>query len=111
MAVEWSPNDWSNILTVGAAALCSLLMVLFKSRCSKISLCWGIFSCNRVVKDDDDEPDAGTEHKEPKPATNEVASASQPAEAILPARAERSNPPPQVPQVPPPQVPEIQVNP
>ena len=108
MAVEWSPNDWSNILTVGAAALCSLLMVLFKSRCSKISLCWGIFSCNRVVKDDDDEPDAGTEHKEPKPATNEVAA---PAEAILPARAERSNPPPQVPQVPPPQVPEIQVNP
>ena len=42
MVVEWSPNDWSNILTVGAAALCSLLMVLFKSRCSKINLCWGI---------------------------------------------------------------------
>ena len=98
MVVEWSPNDWSNILTVGAAALCSLLMVLFKSRCSKISLCWGIFSCNRVVKDDDDEPDPGKQ--EPKPATNEVASASQPAEAILPAQPN-----------PPPQVPEIQVNP
>ena len=69
MAVEWSPNDWSNILTVGAAALCSLLMVLFKSRCSKISLCWGIFSCNRVVKDDDDEP----EPDKPKPIANEVS--------------------------------------
>ena len=95
MVVEWSPNDWSNILTVGAAALCSLLMVLFKSRCSKISLCWGIFSCNRVVKDDDDEPDPGKQ--EPKPATNEVVA---PAEAILPAQPN-----------PPPQVPEIQVNP
>ena len=95
MVVEWSPNDWSNILTVGAAALCSLLMVLFKSRCSKISLCWGIFSCNRVVKDDDDEP----ESDKPKPVANEVALVNQPEPVILP--------PPQ-PQAPQTQVPEVQ---
>jgi len=76
MAVEWSPNDWSNILTVGAAALCSLLMVLFKSRCSKISLCWGIFSCNRVVKDEDD-----SEEEKPKPVADPV---NQPEPVILP---------------------------
>ena len=29
---EWTPNDYSNILTVGAAALCSVLLILFKSR-------------------------------------------------------------------------------
>ena len=93
MVVEWSPNDWSNILTVGAAALCSLLMVLFKSRCSKISLCWGIFSCNRVVKDDDDEPNPD----KPKPIANEVAAPPEPV--ILP--------PPQ-PTAPQTQVPEVQ---
>tara|TARA_R110000824_G_scaffold13652_1_gene59144 strand:- start:1473 stop:1784 length:312 start_codon:yes stop_codon:yes gene_type:complete len=103
MAVEWSPNDWSNILTVGAAALCSLLMVLFKSRCSRISLCWGIFSCNRVVKDDDDEPASAAEagKQEPKPVANEVAAPAEPdrrPEDILPAQP---NPPPQVPEVQP----------
>ena len=103
MVVEWSPNDWSNILTVGAAALCSLLMVLFKSRCSKISLCWGIFSCNRVVKDDDDEPDVGKQEPkpaEPAPPAKQVAplQPDRRPEAILPAQP---NPPPQVPEVQP----------
>ena len=58
MSTEWTPNDYANIATVGAAALCSLMMVLFKSRCSKITFCWGIFSCNRVVTNDsEDESD------------------------------------------------------
>ena len=101
MAVEWSPNDWSNILTVGAAALCSLLMVLFKSRCSKISLCWGIFSCNRVVKDDDDEPASAAEAGKPEPKPAEPApEPDRRPEDILPAQPN-----------PPPQVPELQVNP
>ena len=77
MVVEWSPNDWSNILTVGAAALCSLLMVLFKSRCSKINLCWGIFSCDRVVQDDEDKT-------KPADNANEVALVNQPEPVILP---------------------------
>ena len=41
---EWTPNDYSNIATVGAAALCSLMMVFFKSRCSKITLCCGLWA-------------------------------------------------------------------
>ena len=55
----WTPNDYSNIATVGAAALCSILMVLFKSRCSEISLFWGLWKCNRnVPENESDEEDA-----------------------------------------------------
>ena len=45
---EWTPNDYSNIATVGAAALCSLMMVFFKSRCSKITLCCGLYVINKL---------------------------------------------------------------
>jgi hypothetical protein len=53
MSTEWTPNDYSNIATVGAAALCSVLLVVFKSRCSNISLCCGALSCERNVPDAD----------------------------------------------------------
>ncbi len=54
MSTEWTPNDYSNIATVGAAAFCSVLMVVFKSRCSNISICFGLLSCKRNVPDGDD---------------------------------------------------------
>ncbi len=52
----WTPNDYSNFITICAAAIGSTLLVLFKSRCSKISFCWGLYSCDReVLSDSDDE--------------------------------------------------------
>ena len=38
-----------------------MLLVLFKSRCSKISLCWGLWSCDRVVQEQSDNEDEGNE--------------------------------------------------
>ena len=55
MSDEWTANDYSNIVTVGAAALCSVLMVVFKSRCLKIVLCCGLFRCDRKVSEEDEE--------------------------------------------------------
>ena len=54
----WSANDYSNFVTICAAAVGSTLLVVFKSRCVKISLCFGLWSCDREVQDgsDDDEP-------------------------------------------------------
>ena len=57
---EWTANDMSNLVTISAAAAASVLLVLFKSRCSSISLCWGLWTCSRVLRDtaaaeDDDE--------------------------------------------------------
>lgn len=54
MSSLWTPNDFSNILTVGAAALCSVLLVVFKSRCSDISLCWGLLACKRKPLNDEE---------------------------------------------------------
>ena len=57
----WTANDWSNIVTISSAALASVLLVLFKSRCSKISLCWGLWSCDRVVQEGSDDEDGDNE--------------------------------------------------
>ncbi len=51
----WNANDYSNIITIGASALASVLLVLFKSRCTKISLCFGIFSCDRQPTEEEEE--------------------------------------------------------
>ena len=47
----------SNFITICAAAVGSTLLVVFKSRCVKISLCFGLWSCDREIQDDaeDDE--------------------------------------------------------
>ena len=51
----WTPNDYSNIITIGSAAIGSILLVLFKSRCKTINLCCGLIGCNREVQSDDEE--------------------------------------------------------
>ncbi len=34
MSDVWTPNDYSNIITIGAAAIGSVLLIVFKSRCN-----------------------------------------------------------------------------
>ena len=51
---RWTPNDYSNFITICAAAVGSTLLVIFKSRCVKISLCFGLWSCDREVQDESD---------------------------------------------------------
>lgn len=57
----WTPNDYSNIITIGAAAVGSVMLILFKSRCSNISICWGLWKCDREVL----EPEPETEQNNP----------------------------------------------
>ena len=55
----WNANDWSNLITISASAIASVLLVVFKSRCVKINLCFGLLSCDRKPKDeseDEEEP-------------------------------------------------------
>lgn len=52
---NWNANDYSNIITIGASALASVLLVIFKSRCKTINLCCGLINCIRDPKDDDEE--------------------------------------------------------
>lgn len=57
MSEIWTPNDYSNIITIGAAAVGSVLLIVFKSRCVKINLCCGLFSCDRKVVDEEEDGD------------------------------------------------------
>ena len=62
----WNANDYSNIITIGASALASVLLVIFKSRCKTINLCCGLIGCNReVMSESDEENDA--EQPNPQP--------------------------------------------
>ena len=53
----WNANDYSNIITIGASALASVLLVIFKSRCRTINLCCGLIGCNRDVMTESEEED------------------------------------------------------
>ena len=68
----WNANDYSNIITIGASALASVLLVVFKSRCKTINLCFGLINCIRDpqdISDDEDEKkkEEGEEQGEEKP--------------------------------------------
>mgnify|MGYP003109717358 CR=1 FL=1 len=56
--MSWNANDYANIITISAAAISSVLLVIFKSRCTNIdySCCYGLFkyNCVRDVMSDDE---------------------------------------------------------
>jgi len=62
----WTPNDYSNFITICAAAVGSTLLVIFKSRCKNIKLCCGIIECIREPLDNnsDDEDSSNTNDEE-----------------------------------------------
>ena len=62
----WTPNDYSNFVTISAAAIGSTLLVIFKSRCKNINLCWGLIGCVRDVKDDTDEEEDNNNPPQPQ---------------------------------------------
>jgi hypothetical protein len=66
-STDWNANDYSNLITISASAIASVLLVLFKSRCSKISICFGLLSCDRKVVEGDVE-------KQKKPLTTQPSS-------------------------------------
>ena len=66
----WTPNDYSNFITICAAAVGSTLLVIFKSRCKNIKLCCGIIECIREpldLSDDDEKDDKKKEQLSPEP--------------------------------------------
>ena len=65
----WTPNDYSNFITISAAAIGSTLLVIFKSRCKKITICFGLLGCDREVQSDSDEenPDDNRNNQPPPP--------------------------------------------
>jgi hypothetical protein len=69
-------DDYSLDQVAGALALIIssvgvLMLICFKSRCSQIRLCWGLWSCVRVIpeidSDGDGEPEPQPEPETPRP--------------------------------------------
>ena len=61
----WTPNDYSNFITISAAAIGSTLLVIFKSRCKNITLCWGLIGCIREVQSESDEEEEAEQPQQP----------------------------------------------
>ena len=65
MSAVWTPNDYSNIITIGAAAVGSVLLILFKSRCKNIKLCCGVVECVREPPPAEDQQDNDNNNNNP----------------------------------------------
>tara|TARA_R100000995_G_scaffold42112_1_gene19658 strand:+ start:391 stop:651 length:261 start_codon:yes stop_codon:yes gene_type:complete len=59
ISTDWTSNDYANIITISAAAISSVLLVVFKSRCKNIKLCCGFIDCIREPKGDSEDEGEG----------------------------------------------------
>ena len=85
----WTPNDYSNFVTISAAAIGSTLLGIFKSRCKNITLCWGLLGCIREVQTDSEEEEEEDKDKDkdkdkPKPNVILREAEGSSGEPILP---------------------------
>jgi len=79
---EWTANDYSNIITISASAIASVLLVVFKSRCKKISICYGLLSCDRKVQSDSEDEEEQKKLNKTKSKSNTEPSPEPEAEDL-----------------------------
>ena len=68
ISTDWTSNDYANIITISAAAISSVLLVVFKSRCKNIKLCCGFIDCIREPKGDSEDEAEGPDGRPDEPA-------------------------------------------
>jgi len=54
---DFTIDQLGGTLALVLGSVGGLCLILFKSRCERISICWGLWSCNRKVQDDTSEDD------------------------------------------------------
>ena len=64
---DYSLDQVAGALALVLGSLGGLCLILFKSRCETISICWGAWTCDRKVPDQ--EPDEPQPEPEPEPET------------------------------------------
>ena len=57
---DYNINEVAGAVSLFLGGLGGLLLIIFKSRCSTISCCWGLYSCIREI------PDNGSDEEAPK---------------------------------------------
>ena len=67
---DYSLDQVAGALALTLGSLGGLCLILFKSRCETISICWGAWKCSRKVSEDD----GGVAEQEPvvEPVTEPV---------------------------------------
>ena len=73
---DYNINEIAGSLALVLGSIGGLCLIMFKSRCESISICWGVWECSRKVAEEEQQPD------------EEVG--DQKTEAILPS--ERTTP-------------------
>ena len=63
---DYTIDQMAGSLALILGSLGGLLLIVFKSRCTQISICWGLWSCVRALPPDDDDND---DQQQPQPAT------------------------------------------
>ena len=49
---DYTIDQMAGALALTLGSVGGLCLILFKSRCERISVCWGLWSCNRKVSED-----------------------------------------------------------
>tara|TARA_Y100001963_G_scaffold35037_1_gene48847 strand:- start:1551 stop:1847 length:297 start_codon:yes stop_codon:yes gene_type:complete len=88
----WNANDYSNIITIGASALASVLLVIFKSRCRTINLCCGLIGCNRDVMTESEEEDNNNNNDDNNNNNNNLPIIPPQPNIIPPNNDDQNNP-------------------
>ena len=92
-STEWDANDFSNVITISAAAIGSVLLIVFKSRCKEVNFCY-LIKCKRdVVAEHNEAMDEDDENPKPRSAHNPVLIPPKPTSVDRPLVEKIVSPP------------------
>ena len=63
---DYNINEVAGALSLAIGSLGGLCLILFKSRCKTISICYGLWKCSREVLDEDEIKEKEKKDKEKK---------------------------------------------
>jgi len=63
---DFTIDQLGGTLALVLGSVGGLCLILFKSRCEKISICWGLWTCDRKVPDEDKDDDPEDPNKKKK---------------------------------------------
>ena len=63
---DYNINEVAGALSLAIGSLGGLCLILFKSRCKTISICYGLWKCNREVLDEDETKEKDKKDKDNK---------------------------------------------
>jgi hypothetical protein len=84
---DFTIDQGAGSLALVLGSIGGLCLILFKSRCETITICWGLWSCNRKVMTEEELEKAEKDKKEAEKVslvkpTTPTTSASEPESAV-----------------------------